>query len=251
MNLQQYRAHPALSQSNIKLILRSIAHYEYALANPPESTPQMKLGSAVHMAVLQYGLFKETYVVQPKVDKRTTVGKAEHAAFELRNKDKEWLSEDQMATVLNIRTSVFEHPTASSLINVSHCDIERALFGTINGVEVKGMPDLYTRNYVMDLKTTDDASPQAFARSCRKYRYDLQAAMYCYLTGLEQFVIVAVETNPPHNVAVYSFNKQDITFAYDDIRRAIDIYKAYKSKPEQSRWAGYPIGISTLDLKMF
>jgi len=53
------------------------------------------------------------------------------------------------------------------------------------GLPLKCRPDAWRRDIglVADLKTTTDASPEAFARAVERYHYDLSAALY--MRGVE------------------------------------------------------------------
>ena len=72
---------------------------------------------------------------------------------------------------------------------------------------------------IVDLKTTMDASPDAFARTAANFNYPLQAAYY--VDGLQaagiaspdavtSFVFLVVEKTPPYGVAVYTLPEDAI-----------------------------------------
>ena len=50
---QEYLKNPRMSQSKLKRILDGVEEFKYALDNPPEETDAMKLGTAVHLLLLQ------------------------------------------------------------------------------------------------------------------------------------------------------------------------------------------------------
>lgn len=78
------------------------------------------------------------------------------------------------------------------------------------GALVKCRPDLWLQEQgiFVDVKTTDDARPASFAKSCANFRYDVQAAWYSDVSAwagvqVSAFVFIAIESKPPHGVAVY------------------------------------------------
>jgi hypothetical protein len=62
---------------------------------------------------------------------------------------------------------------------------------------------------VVDIKTTDDASPDAFGKSAANYGYDVGSAWYSdvleahYGRAPEHFVFIAVEKPEPHAIGIY------------------------------------------------
>ena len=70
-----------LSCSDLKVMLRSPAHYHASLLFPQKTTPEMLLGSALHTAVLQPELFDEEYMELPKLDRRTKEGKELYKSY--------------------------------------------------------------------------------------------------------------------------------------------------------------------------
>ena len=103
---------------------------------------------------------------------------------------------------------------------------------------------------VLDFKTTDDASKEAFTRSVIKYGYDRQAAWY--LDGLaamghpyEHFVFVVVEKDPPHGVALYSLEQADLGYAREVNRQLL---ASYARCSEAGVWPAYPDRVQTISL---
>jgi exodeoxyribonuclease VIII len=99
----------------------------------------------------------------------------------------------------------------------------------------------------VDLKTTDDASPSAFAYSVKKYRYHVQAAMYCDAVGpCEGFILIAIEKTPPYMVAVYYLNEADIQHGREEYLQDVELWKACN---EANNWPQFSGEIMELKLK--
>ncbi|MBA3031615.1 MAG: PD-(D/E)XK nuclease-like domain-containing protein [Gammaproteobacteria bacterium] len=64
MSSEQYHSNKeAVGHSGLVKLMRSPAHYQEYVANPPEPTPAMAFGTALHMAVLEPAEFSSVYSV--------------------------------------------------------------------------------------------------------------------------------------------------------------------------------------------
>ncbi len=210
---QDYHAMGGVSKSGLDRFAKSPAHYIAALQTPRAETQAMRIGSLFHSLILEP---ETTRIVQaPSCDRRTKAGKAEYAEFCAINEDAEVVSADEWGMLSGMASSVKDHRAASALF-ASKGKAENSLFwqDTDTGVLCKCRPDFYRADgIVVDLKTTEDASPRAFMRSIAKYRYHVQAAFYSdgLMTAelpVKGFVFVAVEKKPPYAVAVYQLDNQ-------------------------------------------
>lgn len=224
-----YHAHPAISKSGLDKIARSPAHYKSWLTELREETTALRIGTAVHCAVLEPKRFALDYVAAPKVDRRTKDGKAQWEAFETANAGKILLSGDEYATVANMAESARLHPAASELLSEGRA--EASVFAELEGVQAKCRPDwLRGDGIVLDLKTTEDARSGAFARSVANYRYHVQHAFYADLLiergiDVKAFVFVAVEKAPPYGVIVYELDREAVDLGRDLYRRDLALYR--------------------------
>ena len=213
MTEQEYRQAPGINISSLKVMERSPAHYKAALDEPNESTAAQVFGTALHAAVLEPK--RECYVIRPEGMRFTTSeGKAWRDAQTL-----PILDVDDDCRIKSMLVRLHEHPIVGSLLKTAQTEV--ACFGTHStGLPIKGRIDIIAKykgkTVVADIKTTDDASPMAFDRSVRKYRYDRQAAFYVDLTGADRFLFIAVEKESPFAVAVYELSQQMLERARRD-----------------------------------
>ena len=173
---EEYHARPELSCSQIKTLLKN--PYEFLSATKKEATESMNFGSAVHKLILEPHDFNKEFAVMPKYDLRKTADKEAKTAFDAENQGKIYLSED-----------VFE--------NASHCAAiakeiagqffkdgiaEASFFSELDGVPVRCRPDYYieSKGLIVDVKTTQDASPDGFLRSIANYGSSYQANRILY-----------------------------------------------------------------------
>jgi hypothetical protein len=225
MNEQEYNAIHALRHSHAKVYAEKGAGYFHALRSGlvvQKETAALRLGTAIHMALLEPDRFASTYVIHPKIDRRRNEGKAAWAELEVEkaaNPDKLWLPEDEHQQLIAMRDAVLASPLARKIIEacerVEQCHRWKdRIFGS--GLEMKARLDLSSDRspLVVDLKSTEDASPEGFSKSVVKYCYDTQAVWY--LSGeadrkgvpLDEltYVVIAVEKTYPFRVGIYELS---------------------------------------------
>jgi hypothetical protein len=213
------------------------------MAEVKESTPAMNIGSAFHSLLLEPEKFSSEFAVLPRIDRRTKAGKEEYDFFNLRNKGKILLTDDQFFKVEQMVTLVSQHEIVTTLLQ--EAEFEQSIFWTDieTGLQFKTRPDIWSQKMIVDLKTTSDASPYGFTRSAMTYGYYLQAGMAyeaCKVIGkpFEMFVILACEKDAPHVPAIYMMDDEALQFG-------IDQFGTYKRKLKQcldsNKWPGYPV----------
>jgi hypothetical protein len=239
-----------ISKSGLDLIHKSPLHYWEKYLNPmhiEKKTPALILGSAVHCAVLEPSEFGKRYAVAPIADKRTKEGKEIHANFEASVEGMQIISKDDSIVCERIMEAVQSHSEASLLLSKLSA-IEKVL----EWDDCKAKPDgiCESLHLIVDLKTTEDASPIAFGRSALKYRYDVQAAFYCdgyeavYGHRPEGFIFIAVEKTPPYAVAVYVIEDADIEVGRQKYKADLETWRECRQSNE---WKGFS-GLNTLKL---
>jgi len=248
---EEYLKKHGLSCSGLKNFAKSPADYIYKLQNPKPPTPAMLLGTHIHMAVLEPARHRDQYVVAPNVDRRTKKGKSDWAYFVENNDGKTVVTQDEMDTVNGVLKSIKNNETAKQYLKG---EIEKSIAWTeYNGVLCKARPDvlLEKQNLIVDLKTTQDASPGAFQRTVANYKYHWQAAFY--LRGMQEvqpdsyhgFVFVVVETSPPYDVATYQIDPEDIAIAEAEFLPLIDDYMTCSTFDD---WPGLPDQLGYISL---
>ena len=252
-----YRVHPALNFSAAKHLLRSPAHFRWVEEHPIEQSSAMTIGTEIHRILTGDEI---TVVQRPDRDPADPA-----AAWDGRKKScREWLegnpnavSFDDFAAIHGARDGIERSPLAQSLLRA--CDLrEHAIVGDYAGVAIKGLldavgTDAAGRRFVLDLKTTGDASADAFGRKARLMSYHMQAAWYCHLLqqaeGLDYlpaFIWLVVETEAPYQVAAYQADDDAMRRGADLMATAVD---RYQHAQQSGKWAGYPAEIQTLTVR--
>lgn len=235
MDADEYHAVEALSKSGMSELLRSPAHYQAWLRQANEPTAAMQLGTALHCAVLEPDKFSSTYVVNPDdIDFRTKEGKAwKESVIGM-----EILSTEDAIKVNGMRAAI------NRVWTVGNADVELSIF-TESGVPMKARLDCLQDGVIYDIKTTQDARPDAFMRTVANYKYHLQAAHYMRMAEVSKFCFIAVETEPPHGVGLYWLDDAWIMEGERLRDRAIQVYMDCTVTGE---WPGYEIGSKTLSM---
>lgn len=244
---EKYNLRHGLRASVIKELLKSPAHARVLMTAPPEPTPAMVLGTAVHTAILEPDQF-EKYIVSPRFDKRTKDGKAAAADFEASNPGRILIDEDKYEILKGCLNSVYTHRAAKAE-TTGRC--EMTVIWDEADLKCKARPDIMREGILVDVKTTQDASPAGFSRQVANLKYHVQA--YHYLRGVTQatgilhdcFRIVAVETKAPYAVAVYELDFGTMEKAEALWRHATDMYRQCAHLNE---WPGYSQEVQPLGL---
>jgi exodeoxyribonuclease VIII len=224
----EYHAHDAVSKSRLDVIDRSPAHYHYQYTSGQyerTSTRTFDIGSAVHKLILEQAEFATEFAVVPKnAPKRptsaqltaakpapaTTAAISWWAEFDAKHAGKTQISANDMAEITAIYDSVYKHKAANWLLKEGVAESSIFFTEPETGIQCKARPDFFNSDsFIVDVKTTVNASPSAFSWSALKYRYHVQAAFYMdafyhkfgeYPAG---FVFIAIEKEPPYAVATY------------------------------------------------
>ena len=158
-----------ISKSGLDLINITPAHYYQAyFGGQRTDTKTFLFGRAFHARILEPEVYFKDYHNQ--------------------------LSGQDQVKIAKMRKSILSHPSASKLLLGGVNEQVHLWDEPITGAKCKIKCDKVNQNLIIDLKSTRDASPYGFARSCRNYRYDVQSAFY--LDGVpdaKQFVFIACE----------------------------------------------------------
>jgi hypothetical protein len=227
-----------LSYSALKAFAKSPNHYLQYVSGERTESDAMKLGSLLHCMLLEPTEVDARFVQAPDVNLRTKAGKEEAAAFAEANAGKTVVKAEQWQLADTMRIAVQGHPLAFDLLKGLP---EHKLEGDIEGVPFVGYADCLGE-FVVDVKTTRDASPQGFKREASNFDYHLQAAIYKRLSGRE-FKWVAVENVAPFNVAVYTPSEEAMEAADAYLCNLVASWRVWDGAP-----AGYTLDDLELDL---
>lgn len=228
-----------LSYTSLKAFAKSPNHYLHYKTKKFQPTPAMVIGSIADCLILTPEEFDNRYSVAPKVDRRTKAGKEVWEQF-TQVANGEHISQDQFDEAQEIANSVLSNKMAMEILE-GRKQVE--LEGSIHGVKFRGYADAVGVGRVVDLKTSQDASPDAFKRQAWNLMYHLQAAIYMKLTNAQEFYWVVVENSAPYNVSVYAASKDLILQGEELLQDLCERFKWWDGSPQ-----GYSENIELLTL---
>jgi hypothetical protein len=237
MSNAAYHAADGLNNSTLSSLAKSPAHC-YALHQAPGrpqriATPAMMGGTLAHCAILEPHELAARYAVRPAVlDLRTKAGK-------------EWvdcipagvdvITEDQRDNAEKQRAAVFNVSELAELLDNGAPELSAFWTDPATGILCKCRPDWMSPAgdgsvILLDVKTTTDADPKAFAKTVLQYGYHRQAAWYS--NGYERatghqvlaFVFAVVTNSYPFLASACVLDEQFLALGADDCRELLDEY---------------------------
>lgn len=206
----------------------------------------------VHVATLEPHAFNERYVIGPDLNKNTTVWK--QFAAQCEEQGTKPITEQQRDQAFAMAASLRALPDFAPLLDGSANEVSMWWNCPATGVLCKARPDLvkrfaptaqYEAGFVIlgDVKTTEDASAEAFARAVCDYSYYTQCSWYTEGAQLTMgipvlsFLFAVVEREYPYACASYTLDDNAMKVAADINKAARELYVQCEVA---GKWPGYP-----------
>jgi len=268
-----------VNNSGMKVIdTRSPAHFAHWVADPEAGveTPALRFGKALHCAVLEPDRFDADYCVLPAgAPDRPTAAmlNAKNPGASSLARQAWWsdweavhgqqiiLAAADYERIRGMAESAHRNPVTAGLITAGHREV------TLRWEEVVELPDgrmvpmqckaridnwLPELAMFVDVKSTADASPDAFGKSVASYRYHVQHCHYgegakaCDVP-LDHFVFLAIESEPPYVCEPYRIDAAAEERGYQLRDRAMQKQAQCLA---DGRWPGYSDGITIPSLSL-
>jgi exodeoxyribonuclease VIII len=221
---------------------------------PPKDTAAFAMGHAVHCLALEPERFDERFAVAPKVDRRTTAGKVAWAEYLADCEGKTVLDEQDHADAVACVQALNNHPEfAAIMAQPRRVEVEHHfdLFGHRFKARLDCIVD--SMRLILDIKTTDDASPHRWQWSAVDYGYHRQAFIYQGANELShankepvresyRFIFAVVEKPKPSTrgipptVALYELDDATMRMGAEDTHRLV---QDYETRRETKNWQQY------------
>lgn len=244
MDEDEYFAHPALSASGMKVLLRSPKHFRLSRTENRAPKKEFDVGHAAHALILGVGM--------PIVEIPGSLLSGQYASVQSA-KAKAWVEEARAKGQVPLKPREFQavrRMADAVLTNVKARRVleaapyrEVSLFAKdeATGVELRSRLDALG-DVLADVKTIPDASPRKVTNAVVDHGYDLSAEMYRQMVtqvlGYDPgpMTLIFVEKDVPHEVRVVRLADPAWRIGGEaKIRAAIDLF-AWCS--EQGVWPG-------------
>lgn len=238
-----------LNATRLKEMDRSPLHARYETLHPKEPTKAMDEGQGLHLAVLERERFESEFVIPPDVgDRRFAEPKAKWKAFleQVDERKQTILDPKQYSTITGMADAVLAHRLAQRVIGSKGYNEAALVWDDMaTNLRCRAKIDLLRMlggtPTAVDIKSTTDASPGAFAREVIRRGYHIQAGHYT--RGLDQhfsashhWIWLAVEKAPPHAIAVYELDLDDLRWCQ---KRATELAHQWAACEKTNDWPGY------------
>jgi len=256
LSAEYYHAAKGVSHSMLKHLHPTPAHLQTYLSEKHEPTPEQLFGTLVHHKVLEPNRPLPQIAIKTKaIDFKTTAGKewreAQKAAGRL------IVTETEFQDIDGCVNAIAQHPFCRKIFAVGESEVSIFKRYTLGGTVLRKarLDWIPEGNALVDVKTTKDASPEAFAKEVLNWRYHSQAAYYLDIVNdslerptKECFIFVAVEKKPPYAVAIYNLVPKAIGKG-----RALNIadLATYIECSQSNHWPAYSPEPAMLDLPRF
>jgi len=239
----EYSKIPAYRASDLKEASRCI--FTWKNKKEMSETPALLEGKVQHTIFLEHHNFDNEFVITPKIDRRTKIGKQDYEDFLNTVGGRTPITQTLYDTCMERREVV------SHYIPKPEHKVELTICFMWNGHPFKSRLDWYDGERPWDLKTCRDASPRGFRSAINIFGYNMQGSLYvdaCKAAGLpvNGFSFLAQEKAHPYPYAIYELSDEALVYGQTKNEQALSlILIAQKSND----YPPYNItGVQTIDL---
>lgn len=236
---EEYFAVDAASNSGLKLVRQSPAHFKYREAEAYD-TRAKDIGSAIHCALLEPERFASYYLVAESDDRV----KAEYKGLAKDVGGHRVLTRPEHRRIIGMQDAAYQNSRFKSLMSrPGRNELSVFTADPITGVQVKCRFDRKGDGaWALDVKKCQDARGVEFVRGITNYGYYMQVAFYRTVwkweTGedLPEFPLVAIEEKSPHGVVLHDLDEVALMLGRKHFREALDTYARCV---DSGVWNGY------------
>ncbi|MEN6387145.1 MAG: PD-(D/E)XK nuclease-like domain-containing protein, partial [Phycisphaerales bacterium] len=163
--------------------------------------------------------------------------------------DRKVINKPQFEIIKDMKDVLMKHFYCRTLLAKGEAEysITGTLHTTDGDINIKGRPDYLKRDFhfIVDLKTTNDASLDMFSKSAAENDYHIQAALYSDLMELVtgdgmswQFFFIAQEKRKPYAFNIFCAAPAFIQQGRYEYQQLL---KLYKMCLDNNKWPGYQV----------
>lgn len=233
-----YLAIDAVNWSTLREMRKSPLHYHHRVLNERPDTATLRAGRAAHTAVFEPDRFLHEYVMfkgKVRRGEKWELFKEQHATESI-------IKPIEYSRALAIRDAVRAHPLARPYLAAGHAERPIQWRDDGTGLQCKARLDFLSdgKPAIVDLKTTASVSYGRFASTAYKMGYHCQMGLYQWGVRVAldinlPVVIIAVESEPPHDVAVFEYGEPELEAGLNEARSLLIKLSYHREKNE---WPG-------------
>jgi len=237
-----YHATKGIGSTKLKKFADAPAKYK---ANVQLKSKSLDMGHAVHTRILQPEIFDTTVACKPPWLSRNSNEYKDIAAHNPNVSILNKCDYDNAKLCSNELMHRYGQFFTGGVSEVSYWKKDEK-----TGLILKARIDHEHDGLCVDLKTTVSAAPGDFERNACKYGYHIQDALYSIVTGIEDFVFIAIETSNPFLSTFNVFNEVDRALSKEYCNELLHSLSLCQKK---NVWPGYTEAdeITQMDLNYF
>jgi len=239
-----------VSASGLKAFQISPTHFELTRLMPSQRKTHFDFGHAAEIKLLDADKFDaKVYVInsklicdsigglKPKATKDYKMWKVEELKIAGNRYVIEKHGPESMDSINEIDYACKNDKLVSILLKNTQAQVSCLWTDEKSGVNLKTRPDLVhvNKNIIIDVKTTVDASPWAFARSAAKYNYPIQAVTQIdgvvasgLMDHVDLYYYLTIQKSAPYMVQLYRMTDEDIQLARDKVNDLLTLFSLYQ-----------------------
>lgn len=218
-----------LSFSSLKQFGKSPAHFVGYKKRIFKQSAPMRRGWLTHLITLEPEKLKGLHML----DVSTRANKAFKELVFTYGEDNVFTYKE-ISEATKLAEAVREHPLARKLLGEA-VEVEKHLKWTMEGVKFHGYADVIGKDYVADLKITDN-EPKKIQRWVMDNLYHMQLAMYSEAVFPGRDVsnyLITCDPNSPHGVVVYELSREMMADGLKQAQLELSMFK-----PWYKEWDG-------------
>jgi hypothetical protein len=216
LSFSEYVRLPGINSHSCKAGLTSMRHMHRQRTAPiGKDSPSMRFGRLMHASILEPERFDSLVTVWTGGVRRGKLWEA----FKAEN-DPEWIvTAEEHARLGDMRAAIEGHDYAKMILGPGDAEVVIRWQDRTYGW-AKARIDKCCSGWIYDIKTTSYIERHAFARQAERLHYFDQFGWYAHgyeiaAEQFSQFMVVAVESDPPYDVVAYEVPKDLLHAGYE------------------------------------
>ena len=214
-----------LSFSSLKQFGKSPAHFVGYKKRIFKQSAPMRRGWLTHLITLEPDKLEDLQVldVATRANKQYKEAVANH-----KDGENGVFTAREILEAQSLAMAVREHPLARRLLEEA-TEVEKHLKWTMEGVKFHGFADVIGKDYVADLKITDN-EPKKIQRWVMDNLYHMQLARYSEAVFPGRDVpnyLITCDPNSPHGVVVYELSREMVADGLKQAQLELSMFKTW------------------------